>query len=485
MAKARSVWRCQTCGASAPRWQGRCSECGEYGTMVEEIDRQRRRFPAGCSRERDTAWARHGRVLRRRRACRPGSASSTACSAAGSSPARSSCSAARRASASRRCCSRRPRARHGAAPTRSTSAARSRRADPPARRAPARAPHARSMPLLAETDIDAVERRSCAEPSPDVCVVDSVQTLAATDLTGAPGTVGQVRECARAAHGRRQGPRDGDAARRPRDEGRRARRPARARAPGRLRAAVRGRARARLPHRARGEEPLRLDERVGVFEMREGGLVGVGRPRRALLVRARRRGARAASSWRRWRARARCSSRCRRSSRPSYLPAPRRVATGIEPQPPAARARRARAPRRPVVRRPGRLRERRRRRARQRAGGRPGARAGGRIGAQGRAGRRATSRRLRRARAHRRAALGRPPRARARGGRAVRADARSSAAAPRRSTRGCRDAGARATLGRRVAAYSASASLAATRPWSDTRVELWQNRSEWRTGGRG
>ena len=38
MAKARSVWRCQTCGASAPRWQGRCSDCGEFGTMVEEIE---------------------------------------------------------------------------------------------------------------------------------------------------------------------------------------------------------------------------------------------------------------------------------------------------------------------------------------------------------------------------------------------------------------------------------------------------------------
>ncbi len=45
MAKARSVWRCQTCGASAPRWQGRCSDCGEFGTMVEEIER-----PVGDSR---------------------------------------------------------------------------------------------------------------------------------------------------------------------------------------------------------------------------------------------------------------------------------------------------------------------------------------------------------------------------------------------------------------------------------------------------
>lgn len=36
MAKARTVWRCENCGATASRWVGRCSECGEYGTFVEE-----------------------------------------------------------------------------------------------------------------------------------------------------------------------------------------------------------------------------------------------------------------------------------------------------------------------------------------------------------------------------------------------------------------------------------------------------------------
>jgi len=45
MAKVRSVWRCQTCGASAPRWLGRCSDCGEFGTLVEEVEQ-----PAGVHR---------------------------------------------------------------------------------------------------------------------------------------------------------------------------------------------------------------------------------------------------------------------------------------------------------------------------------------------------------------------------------------------------------------------------------------------------
>ena len=49
--------------------------------------------------------------------------------------------------------------------------------------------------ILAETELDAV----CAtleRERPDVCVIDSVQTLYAADLGSAPGSVGQVREAA-------------------------------------------------------------------------------------------------------------------------------------------------------------------------------------------------------------------------------------------------------------------------------------------------
>jgi DNA repair protein RadA/Sms len=49
--------------------------------------------------------------------------------------------------------------------------------------------------ILAETELDAV----CAtleRERPDVCVIDSIQTLYAGDLSSAPGSVGQVREAA-------------------------------------------------------------------------------------------------------------------------------------------------------------------------------------------------------------------------------------------------------------------------------------------------
>ena len=36
MPKLRSSYVCQNCGAIAPRWQGRCDDCGEWNTIVEE-----------------------------------------------------------------------------------------------------------------------------------------------------------------------------------------------------------------------------------------------------------------------------------------------------------------------------------------------------------------------------------------------------------------------------------------------------------------
>ena len=56
-------------------------------------------------------------------------------------------------------------------------------------------PDALRVPVIAETDLDTVVATIEAE-RPDVCVIDSVQTLHAADLTGAPGSVGQVREVA-------------------------------------------------------------------------------------------------------------------------------------------------------------------------------------------------------------------------------------------------------------------------------------------------
>jgi DNA repair protein RadA/Sms len=51
------------------------------------------------------------------------------------------------------------------------------------------------VPAIAETDLDTV-LATLERERPDVCVIDSVQTLDARELSGAPGSVGQVREVA-------------------------------------------------------------------------------------------------------------------------------------------------------------------------------------------------------------------------------------------------------------------------------------------------
>jgi DNA repair protein RadA/Sms len=46
MAKAKTRYVCQACGAQSAKWLGRCTDCGEYGTFVEEAPPEAR--PAGA-----------------------------------------------------------------------------------------------------------------------------------------------------------------------------------------------------------------------------------------------------------------------------------------------------------------------------------------------------------------------------------------------------------------------------------------------------
>ncbi len=56
-------------------------------------------------------------------------------------------------------------------------------------------PGALAVPIVAETDLDAV-LDVLGSHAPEACVIDSVQTLHAAELSSAPGSVGQVREVA-------------------------------------------------------------------------------------------------------------------------------------------------------------------------------------------------------------------------------------------------------------------------------------------------
>ncbi|MCB0412438.1 MAG: DNA repair protein RadA, partial [Bdellovibrionales bacterium] len=36
MARIKSLFVCQECGAQKPRWQGKCDDCGAWNSFVEE-----------------------------------------------------------------------------------------------------------------------------------------------------------------------------------------------------------------------------------------------------------------------------------------------------------------------------------------------------------------------------------------------------------------------------------------------------------------
>ena len=38
MAKTKTVYVCQNCGAKESKWVGKCSTCGEWNSFVEEVE---------------------------------------------------------------------------------------------------------------------------------------------------------------------------------------------------------------------------------------------------------------------------------------------------------------------------------------------------------------------------------------------------------------------------------------------------------------
>ena len=40
--KAKTVYVCQSCGMQSPRWMGKCPDCGQWNTLVEErVEKQK------------------------------------------------------------------------------------------------------------------------------------------------------------------------------------------------------------------------------------------------------------------------------------------------------------------------------------------------------------------------------------------------------------------------------------------------------------
>ena len=190
MAKVVVQFCCTECGATTGRWLGKCPGCGAFGTLVEELHGRDGQLAASAPRSPErlgdvrveeaarltTGVPELDRVLGGGLVPaslvllggEPGVGKSTLLLSALGAVARSG--------------------RRALLVTGEESVAQVRlRAE--------RLGGADDVSILAETELEAV----CAtleKETPDVCVIDSVQTLYASELGSAPGSVAQVREAA-------------------------------------------------------------------------------------------------------------------------------------------------------------------------------------------------------------------------------------------------------------------------------------------------
>ena len=191
MAKVVVQFSCSECGTTTGRWLGKCPGCGSFGTLIEEL--QGRDTPAAAigraatpmrladvraddARRIPTGVAELDRVLGGGLVPaslvlvggEPGVGKSTLLLSALAAMARSG--------------------RRALLVTGEESVAQ-------VKLRATRLGGADDVEILAETELETV-CATLAERRPDVCVIDSVQTLYASELGSAPGSVAQVREAA-------------------------------------------------------------------------------------------------------------------------------------------------------------------------------------------------------------------------------------------------------------------------------------------------
>src|SRR3954447_24358257 len=194
MPRATTVFVCSACAAEAPRWMGQCPGCGEWNTLAEEAR-------GGAAAKRPAAARAAVKPLRLAEVEAPQYARLTtnigeldrilggglvpgSIVLIGGSPGIGKSTLTNMALGNLEGAGRRTLYVSG-----EESAAQIRLR---AERLPGAA---LQVPVLAETDLETV-LATLDQERPEVCVVDSVQTLHAGDLTGAAGSVGQVREVA-------------------------------------------------------------------------------------------------------------------------------------------------------------------------------------------------------------------------------------------------------------------------------------------------
>jgi DNA repair protein RadA/Sms len=191
MARSTTIFVCSACGAEAAKWMGQCPGCGEWNTLAEETRGAAKSAPKRSAstplRLADVEAPRYARLhtgIGELDRILGGGLVPGSLVLIGGSPGIGKSTLTSMALGNLEGAGRRTLYVSG-----EESAAQIRLR---AERLPGAA---LQVPVLAETDLDTV-LATMAAVKPEVCVVDSVQTLHASDLTGAAGSVGQVREVA-------------------------------------------------------------------------------------------------------------------------------------------------------------------------------------------------------------------------------------------------------------------------------------------------
>src|SRR4051794_3529919 len=196
MPRSATVFACGSCGHDSPKWHGRCPGCGEWDTMTEE-----KQAPAASGRTSATSSGRALKTVPLGQVEAPkvarlrtgigefdrvlgGGLVPGSLVLIGGAPGigKSTITTAALANLSA--------AGHSVLYVSGEESAAQVRL-----RAERLGTHALGIPIVADTDLESVIA-TLEEERPDVCVIDSVQVLYDPALSGAPGSVSQVREVA-------------------------------------------------------------------------------------------------------------------------------------------------------------------------------------------------------------------------------------------------------------------------------------------------
>ncbi|MBX6330659.1 MAG: DNA repair protein RadA [Gemmatimonadaceae bacterium] len=204
MARTKTIHRCTECGAEYPRWAGRCDTCGEWNTLVEEIVAPRASTPSARRRGGTTTLGEGGSVAATTRIADVKGSESRRWKSGideldfvlgggivpgsmvlvGGEPGIGKSTLLLQVAA---------RLQQGGLRTLYVSGEES-----PLQvklRADRLAEPSADVALLSETQLETILATGAAM-DPQAMFVDSIQTVFTSDLEGAPGNVGQVRECA-------------------------------------------------------------------------------------------------------------------------------------------------------------------------------------------------------------------------------------------------------------------------------------------------